>query len=380
MKLFSKIKRKSAQEFSNQSYFYTAGCAMWSSRNYQKFSDEAYIKNVIAHRSIHMLASAAASVPLQVKYKTQTLDNHPIITLLKKPNPSTNGKEFLEALYSYKMIAGNAYVLSVSSMRPAELYLLRPDRVTINPGNNFIPKSYEYKIANSKHEYKVEPVSGRSQILHLKNFHPLSDWYGLSSIEAAAYSIDQHNQAGEWNQALLQNGARPSGAIIVKGENGEHRSLTQDQFSQLKSEIADVFSGPKNAGRPMLLEGGLEWKEMSLTPKDMDFISSKHSAARDIALALGIPPQLLGIPGDNTYSNLQEARLAFWEQTVIPTVENIVENLSTWLCPMFGNDLSITYDVDNVSALAERRQAMWDKLNSCNFLTDAEKRKMLGVE
>lgn len=382
MKFLNSIRRKpevkSAALQSQQSYFYSSGSAMWSSRNYQKFSDEAYVKNVIAHRSIHMLASAAASVKLHVKHKNRVMDNHPLLKLLKKPNPSANGKEFFEALYSYKMISGNAFVLSIGSLKPSELYLLRPDRVTVNPGNNFIPKSYEYKIGNHKYEYKVDPISGRSHVLHLKNFHPLSDWYGLSSIEAAAYSIDQHNQAGEWNQALLQNGARPSGAIIVKGENGEHRSLTQDQHSQLKSEIETAFSGPKNAGRPMLLEGGLEWKEMSLTPKDMDFISAKHSSARDIALALGVPPQLLGIPGDNTYSNLQEARLAFWEQTVIPTVENVVENLSTWLCPMFGSDVSIGYDADSISALAERRQAIWDKLNNCNFLTDDEKRKMLG--
>ena len=57
------------------------------------------------------------------------------------------------------------------------------------------------------------------------------------------------------------------------------------------------------AGRPLLLEGGLDWKPLSLTPKDMDFIEAKNVAAREIALAIGVPPMLLGIPGDNTYSN-----------------------------------------------------------------------------
>ncbi|WP_458694298.1 phage portal protein [Wolbachia endosymbiont (group A) of Andrena hattorfiana] len=138
----------------------------------------------------------------------------------------------------------------------------------------------------------------------------MNDWYGLSPIEAAAYSIDQYNQAGAWNQAMLQNGARPSGAIVVKSaKDGSGGSLSQEQYQRLKEQINDHYSGSVNAGRPILLEGGLEWKEMSLSPRDMDFIESKHSSARDIALAFGVPPQLLGIPGDNTYSKLVEARL-----------------------------------------------------------------------
>ena len=78
------------------------------------------------------------------------------------------------------------------------------------------------------------------------------------------------------------------------------------------------FQGARNAGRPLLLEGGLDWKAMSLSPRDMDFIELKHAAAREIALAMGVPPMLLGIPGDNTYANYQEANRSFWRQTVLP--------------------------------------------------------------
>ena len=79
--------------------------------------------------------------------------------------------------------------------------------------------------------------------------------------------------------------------------------MTDDQFSRLKSELETSFQGARQAGRPLLLEGGLDWKPLSLTPKDMDFIEAKNVAAREIALAIGVPPMLLGIPGDNTYSN-----------------------------------------------------------------------------
>ncbi len=84
--------------------------------------------------------------------------------------------------------------------------------------------------------------------------------------------------------------------------------MTADQFARLKAELEASFQGTRNAGRPLLLEGGLDWKAMSLSPRDLDFMEAKHAAAREIALAIGVPPMLLGIPGDNTYSNYAEAQ------------------------------------------------------------------------
>jgi HK97 family phage portal protein len=225
----------------------------------------------------------------------------------------------------------------------------------------------------------VDRITGRSGILHVKTFHPLDDWYGMSPIEAAAYSIDQHNQASAWNQSLLQNGARPSGALVVKpGAEGMPGALSEEQYYRLKEQIDTQFSGAANAGRPLLLEGGLDWKEMSLSPRDMDFINSKYASARDVAFAFGLPPQLLGIPGDNTYSNLAEARLALWEQTILPMVDQLCDALNLWLLPHFGDRLELTYDTDSISALMPRREALWAQLEKASFLSDDEKRAMLG--
>lgn len=384
--LKSKLFSSNKTQMSSRAYFQEVGKAVWMDRCYEQFAQEAYLKNVIAHRAITTISVAASSVPLKLfmqtnKGRTQ-VTNHEILSLISKPNPTQSGKEFLESIYTYRQISGNAYILAVvtkSKNRPVELYALRPDRVSIIPGDNLLPKAYRYQVGQEVVEYPVDQITGRSQILHIKNFHPLSDWYGMSSIEAAAYSIDQHNQAGEWNQALLQNGARPSGAIIVKGASGAPSSLTDKQYRDLKNMIDDAFAGPKNAGRPLLLEGGLEWQEMSLTPKDMDFIESKHSSARDVALALGMPPQLLGIPGDNTYSNLQEARLALWEQTIIPMMENVVEHMSNWLTSFYPQDLELKYDIDNISALSARREEVWRRVENCSFLTLNEKREAVGL-
>ena len=359
------------------SYFQTPGKPIWSSRNYNKFSEEAYIRNVIAHQSIKKVASAAASVKLKMsKDGTRLGSAHPLVRIITCPNPNAARADFFEEVISYKMLAGNAYILAVGGEdAPVELHCLRPDRVSIIAGKDGMPAGYRYRVGDNK--YKDYPVG---KILHLKYFHPLDDWYGLSPVEAAAYSIDQHNQAGEWNQALLQNGARPSGALVVKQADGKTGGqLSEDQYNRVKSQIDDQFVGGMNAGRPILLEGGLEWKEMSLRPKDMDFMDMKHSSARDIALAFGVPPQLLGIPGDNTYSNLAEARLALWEQTIIPLVEKIVENLNNWLVPMFDSGIQVKADFDDVPALLPRTEALWDRLNDTTFLSEEEKREMAGI-
>lgn len=368
-----------------QAYYSVPGKPVWSGRNYGKFSDEGFIRNVIAHRAINLIAVGAASIPLNIKSDNESSRNNVnqrrLEALLRYPNPAMGASEFFEAVYSYKLISGNSYIQAVRSAEGNvyELFSLRPDRVAVIAGKSCMPSGYRYVVGNKILDFKVDRLTGQSDILHLKKFHPLNDWYGLSSIEAAAYSIDQHNQAGEWNQSLLQNGARPSGALIVKGNGNDGGYLSEDQYLRIKGQIEDAHCGPANAGRPLLLEGGLEWKEMSLSPKDMDFLNIKNSSARDIAIAFGVPAQLLGIPGDNTYSNMAEARLALWEQTIIPLLENTVAALNNWLVPMFGDELTISYDKNSINALIPRRESLWNSLKDADFITDEEKRAMVGV-
>jgi HK97 family phage portal protein len=177
-----------------------------------------------------------------------------------------------------------------------------------------------------------------------------------------------------WLQALLQNSARPSGALTLK----DGATLADDAFNRLKAQIEEQFSGSRNAGRPMLLEGGLDWKQMGLSPTDMGIIEAKASAARDIALGFGVPPMLLGIPGDNTYSNYAEARLAFWEDTVLPLLQLILADWNAWLGARYG--VEIRADVDQIPAIAEKRRELWEMADKSNDLTINERRAMKGYE
>ncbi len=149
------------------------------------------------------------------------------------------------------------------------------------PGPDGWPEAWDYTVGGQSIRIAGEAAPGVPRILHMRLFNPANDHYGLSPIEAAATAIDLHNQASRWNKALLDNAARPSGALVYTSRDGQ---LSPEQFARLKSELEAGFQGARNAGRPMLLEGGLDWRAMSLSPKDMDFVEAKNAAAREIAL------------------------------------------------------------------------------------------------
>ena len=280
---------------------------------------------------------------------------------------------FLETLYGHLLMAGNAYVELVEAGNAQELHLLRPDRVAVAADAAGWPVALEYRQGAASRRVTLG-TDGRA--LHLRLFHPLDDHYGFPPLHAALMALDIHNATGRWNKALLDNSARPSGALVYAPKDGGN--LTDDQYERLKGELEEGYSGAARAGRPMLLEGGLDWKAMGLTPKDMDFIDAKNAASRDIALAFGVPPMILGIPGDNTYSNYQEANRAFYRMTVLPLVMRTATELSGWLSPRFGDGLRLACDADQIEGLAAEREALWARVAGADFLSDDEKREAVG--
>ena len=358
--------------------------AVWSARRFDAFAEEGYRKNVVAFRAINQVARAAASVAWRLSRRgpagMRALEEHRLLDLLRRPNPMMARSEFIETVCGFFLIAGNSFVEAVpENAAPRELWPMRPDRMKVIAGQTGLPQGFVFSLGGAERRWDTDPLTGRSAILHLKSFHPLDDFYGMSPVEPAAFAIDQRNESDKWNMALLQNGARPSGALVYEPKDGAGANLGDDQFARLKHEIAEQYSGARNAGRPLLLDGGLSWQGMSLSPKDMDFLDSRNAASRDVAQAFGVPPQLLGIPGDNTYANYREARLALWEETVIPLLRHVRDELNAWLVPLFGDDLELDVDLDDVPALALRREKVWTRLQAADFLTINEKRARAGL-
>ncbi len=351
--------------------FESGGRARWTPRDYASLARAGYMGNAIVHRAVKLIAeNVGACVFLAYEGETER-DAHPLLDLLQRPNPRQDGPTFLETVAAHLLLAGNAYVEAVAlEGRVRELYALRPDRIRLVPGADGWPERYDYTVGGRTVTFMQDGTP--PPILHLAAFHPLDDHYGLSSLEAAATAVDLHNAAARWNKALLDNAARPSGAMVYAGKEGG--TLSQAQYERLEQQLEAKFQGSANAGRPMLLEGGLDWKPMSLSPKDMDFLEAKHAAAREIALAFGVPPMLLGIPGDNTYANYQEANRVLFRGCVLPLANRIGAALASWLAP----ELRLAVDTDRIEALSADRAALWARVTAAPFLSVNEKRAMVG--
>lgn len=356
--------------------YHSAGRVAWSARDTVSLTRTGFAGNPVGFRCVKMIAEATAAVPLVLEGMGQRFERHPVMSLVTRPNLAQGRAEFLEALYAQLLLSGDAYVEAVGEDGlPLELHVLRSDRMRVVPGADGWPVAYEYSVGARKHRFDV---SGAARICHIRNFHPQDDHYGFSPLQAAATAIDVHNAASRWSKALLDNAARPSGAIVYRGAEGQG-SLTSDQYDRLVGEMEAHHQGARNAGRPMLLEGGLDWKPMGFSPSDMEFQKTKEAAAREVALAFGVPPMLLGIPGDATYANYQEANRAFFRLTVLPMATRVTARMSEWLQGFSGEDLTLKPDLDQVPALSAERDAQWQRVQAADFLTVAEKRHLLGL-
>ena len=355
-----------------RSYIGTYGGAALSGDvpfSYEAKVRSAYIDNAIAQRAVRIVAEAVGSASI-----TGTQDD--ATTLLRKGG----SQPLLETVSAHLLLHGNAYVQIIGDGEHMvdELYALRPDRITIETDAKGWPIAYQYRAGEHVDRFPACDEMGRPAVLHIRAFHPTDDHYGLGCLGAAANAVSVHNAAAKWNKAFLDNAARPSGALVFDpGPDGS--VLTSEQFDRLKAEMEASFAGSGNAGRPMLLEGGLKWQSMSMTPADMDFVALKEAAAREIALAFGVPPMLLGLPGDNSYANYREANRALWRLTILPLAGKILNSLSGALSNWWA-DTKLEIDRDQIPALSEDRERLWKQVSEADFLSPEEKRAMLGIE
>lgn len=360
---------------------------VWAPRDYENFAKEAYMKNSIAFACIVQIARAVSSVKWgmyrQEGDKRIKIDSGPMVDLIKRPNPEQSWSYIMFIKVAFLLLAGNSFIEKVGPTTgpnvgtPKELWVLRPDRMKIDINKDARKiTGYTYSIGTNRVTFEVDD-QGRSDILHYKLFHPTDDLWGLANTEPCAREIDTFNEATKWNKKLLENEARP-GMVFTFSTN-----LTDPQFDRLEKQLNEKFSGADNAHRNLILEGGDGGKSSAVpygfNPAELDFIEGNRELARRICIDYGVPPQLLGIKGDQTYANFQQAREVFWEDTVLWYLELIKGEENNWL---FGSDDSsfLDYDLDQVPAFEEKRDRMWKRAQTATFISENEKREMVGFE
>lgn len=388
-----KFWRKSNPIFSRIS-FGRVGQPQWSPFN-KKAAARLHNNVDILFSAINLLSTEAS----QARWKVVSTDSqgnvverkdHRLTRLLNNPNPTQDQSAFIHAAVAYRSISGDSYINLHSgtvegavntddfTAIPSELWTFRPDRVQITPGKNAVA-GYEYRTGNSADPlFFPSDAFGNSNIIHWKTFNPLDDYYGLSPIQAAMKGIDTYDKTVDWNAALLDNAGRPSGALIWKGEG----SMSEEQASEFSKMIDENVKNKRNRGRPLMLPGNVEWKELSLSPKDMDFLKAKDDAAMSILRVLNLDPVLLNLGADPTFNNKRDAKLSLWDSAVIPLLLSLTSALNQHLVPRFKDEsLSIVLDLSDVTALEPRREGLWKRANEAgDFLTVNEQRKLVNME
>lgn len=346
--------------------------AQWEAVNAPRLLEAGFRQNPVSYRCIRMVAETAASVPVKLGCELCEADQARVTALLERPEAGVTGQALLESLYGDLQVSGNAFLEMVRGTDDGIAGLRRVPVGAVEALKD--GSGFSIRTASGRRVIRAD-ARGWSPLLHLRALDPSSQTLAMAPLQAAARAVEIHNSGSNWTKALIDNAARPSGALIY-GQDGSH--LSPDQFSRLKDQLEDAHMGARHAGRPMLLEGGLDWKPMSLTPTDMDYIEARRESAREIALAFGVPPMLLGIPGDNTYANYREANLAFWRLTILPLVQRTVRALEDWFSGVTRDAVKLKADLDAVPALGPEREALWNRLNAADFLSVDEKREIAG--
>lgn len=364
------------------------GSAVWTKKDYKNFANETYLKNVIAFRCIDEIAKNVASVPWglfeenSIGERGNRVHSHPVTNVMERPNPQESMPFLILKSIAFLLMAGNSYFERVTPSRgpnryvPRELHVHRPDRmkIIVNERSGQIDK-YEYEVNGQTVSWKIDPITLQGDILQLKAFHPTDDWYGAAITEPTAREIDTSNEQTEWNKKLLENEGRPGMVVTIVG------NLSDQQFEQMEKALKDKYGGSSKAGTNLILEGerGTKAEPYGWSPTDMDFLEGGRELARRIALGYGVPPQLLGIPGDSTFSNYETARLAFYEDTIFYYLKYLKGEWNNWLFRK-EDRLMLDFIIDDIPALAPRRERMWKRAQDADFLTINEKRALVRLD
>ena len=339
-------------------------------KTWEKYSDyvkEAYFRNSTVGDCLEYIAKAIGgidwfSIKKDSTGKEAEVGNSKLIDLIYKPNPFVNNKtEFFRELILYLYLSGNEYMqrAPLDSKEVRELYNLRPDRMSIIKGTGMERiAGYKYSLSDmeSGTNFKLE------DILHMKFFNPLDDWYGISPLKRIEFEIDQTNEAQLWNYNLLRNGGVPQAILLFK------KILTEENKRAIQTSFKEKFGGAKNAGKIGVLDnvGEVDIKTLGFSPLAMNWLEGLYFTKAQIAVSLGVPPELVGDTKHKIFNNYKEARKSFYEDTVLPFMDWLQGNLNSFLTSYFNGE-ELRYDKDDIEALSEDRTSKYnDAVNGYN--------------
>jgi len=374
---FNKKAQVETKASIGEQHYVVNGSAQYSMHDFRSYAEEGYGCNPTIYRCISLIAQNFAKVPLYLKDKNgEIVEEHPIVDLLKRPNPDEGGVEFRTAGASWYLLTGNTFSEIIKEGDTAHLWHYQPYDISIT-GRGPMPASYYFmKGKPNQKQWDVEPTSGHSTMLHWRTFNPApsSPRFGQAPLQAGAKAGDTYNAGTDWRFSALKNGGSAGGLVTVEG-------IDDPQRKQLDEIIRQSMSGSSNAKRIVSINADAKFQQIGMNMKDADWLAGSKLNAQEIASVFGVPTQMLGIEGSQTFANYEQARMSFWVDTVMPMLDLYVSELTRWLMPAFEVEgYEICYNTEDIEALEPQRKERRTELLDTEVLTLNEKREVIGYE
>jgi HK97 family phage portal protein len=303
--------------------------------------------------------------------KKETIDNHPALNLLYRPNFLQTGYDFFYLLSSHIDTFGKSYIYPVfnGKKEPVELWLLDPAKTKPVPGPDMISGYVYYNPKGEKIPFDI------GELIEIKRPNPFNQIEGISTIEMAQYEIEGDINAVVWNKNFFEQGAMPSGVLTTD------QNLDETTFERLKKQWRERYQGKENAHRPMILEAGLNWQQLTLKQKDMDFIEQRRFSRDEILSIFKVPKTIVAISDDVNRANAETAEYVFAKRVIEPRLRLIFDKLNRFYLPLFSDtqDKYLKFE-DPVPENIEMKLKKWETGLRSGFYTINEVRSEDGKE
>ena len=331
-----------------------------------------YCDNPYVARCVDLIADTVSSLePIVYDDEGNEIQEPRLKALLNRPNPLDSWQSYVFESTADLVLSGNSYGLEVVTIRGVEeIWPISPDHMTAEETSDMTRPVREWIISNGSGAIRAPP----ERVIHAHRKLGLDGVRGISPLEPAGRSIRQQTSARKWNQSLMDNGAKPSVAIEVP------ERMERWQFAEFMSRVRESHAGVSKAGSTMVLDGGKKLSgSAGFNARDMDYATGVTTSGREIAIALGVPPELVGDSANKTYANAAEANKEFALHTVVPYANRLYGAISAKVCPIYGV-ARIGFDASQIDGMRGDEAAMMAALQASTFLTVNEKRQRLGFE
>ena len=307
----------------------------------------------------------------------EEIESHPVLDLLKHPNGwmQRSYTDLTQAFGLSLLLAGEVFTEPKGNRdakgEPSEIYILpahefEAERARID---NPIP-GWLYRGRSVRFMYSPDPQE--TEIFFDKLYDPINPIRGLSPMSAALRSVDLNNEARAFNLAYMRNNGVP--AALVTGQ------FNEEQAAFIRRQMEEQAAS-SSAGRVLTLSGeGLQYKQLSMDAAKLKWGDVLTMTAKEVAIVFGVPPEILGDSTNKTYSNYAEARLALYQDCILPLCDRMFDAWNSSWVRRFGEDIMLDYDTDQILAVQADIEAVYGRLEGANFLTINEKREAVGYE